>query len=94
MNININDVMTFFFILLCCTCSFLILLLGFVLYILGSERVRQAMLAMSLIKTVVGIVKDVSRSFKEAKNNKKVETNKVTSPSQSIVDAEYREKNK
>lgn len=95
MNIYATDLMTFLFILLCCLCTFLLLVIGFILYILGSQRVRQALLAMSLIKTAVDLVKDVFGAVKTVKKNsvKKSSTtdNKFNSK---VVDAEFRDKNK
>ena len=87
------DIMTTFFILTCCLCTFLILLIAFIVYIIGSARVRSALLAMSLIKTAVDLFRDFARAFKAAKNvNTKAQKN-TSKPSSGYVDADFRDKN-
>lgn len=92
MNTFSTDIMTFFFVLVCCLCSFLIILIAFVFYMLGSARVRSALLAMSLIKTAVDLFKDFSRAFKAAKNVN-TKSKKTAKSSTEFVDAEFRDKN-
>jgi hypothetical protein len=90
MNIYATDIMTLFFILFCCLCSFLLLLVGFILYILGSARVRSALVALSLIKTVIEIFKDVRSVFKATKSSSRNSTK--VSKKENVLDAEFREK--
>jgi len=91
MNIYATDIMTIFFILLCCLCTFLVILLAFVFYVLGSSRVRSALFALSLIKTVIDIGKDLTGVFKTVKKTSK-KTKKNTNSIANVVDAEFREK--
>lgn len=94
MNIYATDIMTFFFILLCCLCTFLLILLAFIVYILGSARVRSAFIAFGLFKTVIDVVKDVVSAFKTVKgsSSKMKNTAKKTTNSGPILDVEFREK--
>lgn len=96
MNNYAPDIITLFFVLLCCLFTFLILLLAFIFFILGSARVRSAFLAISLIKTVIDVVRDITGAAKNVKNassklrkSAKSEANKPTS---TVLDAEFREK--
>lgn len=96
MNNYAPDIITLFFVLLCCFCTFLIVLLAFVFFILGSARVRSALLAISLIKTVIDVVKDITGAAKTVKSasRKLKKTPNVTEaklPS-NVLDAEFREK--
>ena len=91
------DIMTIFFFLTCCLCTFLILAIAFMLYILGSARVRSALVTMSLIKTGVDLFKDFFTAFRTVKKSTsktKTTANNATKPSPVYVDVDFREKNK
>lgn len=89
MEILSSGILSVLFILICCLCSFLIALIALFVYVLGSTRVRQALLTLGLVKTVFDVLKEV---FGIVRSNKKKKSSSSANKNTSFLDVEVREK--